>query len=116
MFYSSNVINPGAVDQCNEGVVYRFRPDNVGAPTEYFLERAQQDQCSGVMGGSAHPFIPIVSDNVSITDYRLIIKYDQTNMPYPLAYIRLSGYAGAREREKERTYFEVQTAVSARLQ
>ncbi len=58
--------------------------------------------------GSAGNFSSIIDKNVIITDYFIKV----TSASFPLATIRISGYVGARE--TERTYFDVQTAISAR--
>ena len=89
---------------------YRFKSDTAH-PGEFILEKAEQQDCNDPL--NTNDFTQVVSPNVSITGYKISVLNDTANHPYPLAYIRIEGYAGARE--KERTYFDVQTSISARL-
>ena len=78
------------------------------------LEKAEQTECDvAIEPDGQNGFSSIVDPNVVITGYYIKVTKATLIKPYPLALIRLSGYTGARERE--RTYFDVQTAVSARI-
>lgn len=95
---------------------YRFKALNT-TPETYTLEKAQQSQptvsCGGVDPIYSSDFSSIISPkNVKITGYKISVIYDSSHQ-YPLASILISGYTGIRE--KDRTYFTVQTAASARL-
>lgn len=107
-FQSTKVgTNEDSTSKCQLLTQYRFVPQSNGAnPTTWSLENASQPFCdSPFVDGS---FSPIISDNVTITSYKIKVVPKQ----YPLALIEISGYAGVRE--KERTYFDVQTALSSR--
>ncbi|MEK7641899.1 MAG: type II secretion system protein [Patescibacteria group bacterium] len=101
-FKSSETIIAGAGSPCVVAYAYRFKPDN----DVFVLEKAVQSACDDSINGS--DFESIVDDNVNITGYYL--KVSGTGHQH--ATIRISGYAGVREREK--TYFDVQTTVSSR--
>ena len=85
---------------CHLDYSYRFNPQSGGTFT---LEKAQQTSC-GVWG----TFTPIVSSDVTISSYYLMVS----NSTYPLVYVEISGYAGTRV--TERTYFDINTALSPR--
>jgi hypothetical protein len=53
-------------------------------------------------------FTPITDPEMVLTNFYVQVSDDR----YSLAIIKLSGYAGVRE--KDRTYFDVQTAISVR--
>ena len=80
---------------------YSYRFSGTGP---YELQKAEQTSCSSIIVES--DYASILSPNITLTGYR----FDVNAGTYPLIAIYLSGYAGIRERE--RTYFEVQTAVS----
>jgi prepilin-type N-terminal cleavage/methylation domain-containing protein len=86
------------------------------------MQKANQPRPSTCAGGSAlgdTEYRDIISvSNVNITGFNLGVLYDSSTRPdltrqYPLALIRIAGYAGVRERDK--TYFDVETAISARV-
>ena len=64
------------------------------------------------VGTSPDNFSELIDENVTITSAHIQVATIGTDT-YPLATILLSGYAGVREREK--TYFDLQTSISARL-
>jgi prepilin-type N-terminal cleavage/methylation domain-containing protein len=104
-FKSDHKLPNGTSDPCFAIIAYRF---NFQGNSEWILEKAEQESCSDVLSGS--DFVPIISpDEVTISDIGVKVSDDL----FPLAFIRLSGFAGIRERE--RTEFTVQTAVSPRL-
>lgn len=115
-FYSSKfdpAIKPPATP-CPLITVYLItsaypKPDGTG--NQWMLEKAQQQKCSDRF--VAGMFQPVISPDITITDFRMGVTPTSQSAPYPKAFVRLSGYAG--EREKERTYFDVQTAISSRL-
>jgi prepilin-type N-terminal cleavage/methylation domain-containing protein len=103
-FESSRELPYGATT-CHPIIAYRFVNAGSGAGT---IEKAEQESCGEVLYDEQ--FVPLISlEDVTITDVRLSVTPDD----YPLAFIKISGTAGQREREK--TDFTVQTAISARL-
>lgn len=114
IFQSSQILTTGA-QTCNPYIAYRFLNDSVYSGSPLLLEEAEQTDCTdNVLGDSKSAFAPIISpNNVTLSSYELGVTYDQNTSPFPEAYIRLSGYAGVREKDK--TYFDLQTAVSARI-
>ena len=109
-FYSTktDTISSGCLSNRLVIAYYFSGPDASG---NYTLYRAQQNHCTDTLGSSGSiQFSPVISTEVSLTDYRLAVS---SNTPYPLAFVRLSGFAGAREKDK--TYFDIQTAASPRI-
>ncbi len=89
---------------CNLVISYRFRYDSSSAT--WALEKAQQSACnSPIVEGD---YASVIDPGVMISGYRIQV----TGGTYPLALIRVTGYAGVREKEK--TYFDLQTAISSR--
>lgn len=104
-FESSTVLPVGSNGPCNAIIAYRF-PQVAG---KYTVEKAQQNDCNQTLDSSS--FVPIISPkDVTITDVKIAVE---TTATYPLAFIKISGYSGARERE--RSDFNVQMAVSSRF-
>ncbi len=100
----------GGIPLCRLIYAYRLRPVDAMDPTlGYVLEKAEQADCGGNVGIGGNDFAPITDPDVIITSYT--IKLDDNE--YPLVFLKLSGYVGASE--KERTYFDLQTAVSPRV-
>jgi prepilin-type N-terminal cleavage/methylation domain-containing protein len=91
---------------CNLIYAYRFYENQDGT---YSLEKAEQSGCDQ----SAYVFQSIVDPNVTITGYYVRVVASDVS-PFPRATILISGYAGLIEKEK--TYFDVQTTVSSRVQ
>lgn len=91
---------------CNLIYAYRFNPSG----SNWSLEKAQQKDCSG--GNFDGDWSPIIDPGVTITGYYIKVVSDAGH-PYPMAVLRISGYAGTKEKEK--TYFDVQTTISARI-
>jgi prepilin-type N-terminal cleavage/methylation domain-containing protein len=89
---------------CNLITAYRFKPNATG----FSFEKGEQQGCKDPINPSAD-FSPVTDPAVSITGFSLKFTGDR----YPLGIIRISGYAG--DKERERTYFDVQTAISARV-
>jgi prepilin-type N-terminal cleavage/methylation domain-containing protein len=105
----------GGTGTCSLANAYRFRKDSDNV---WHLEKAIQKSCEyGIASGD---FMDVVDPNVTITDWYLKVatKYDndssiEHDSTFPLVTISISGYSGIRERDK--TYFSVQTAVSPRV-
>ncbi len=111
-FVSSKVDPSG---NCNLAYAYRFIPTSVNAST-WRMQKAIQPNCTTpINNGNGTPgsFFDILDPNVTITGY--FVRVTQVSGDnYPLATIRISGFAG--NNEKEKTTFDVQTSVSARIQ
>ena len=81
--------------------------------------KAQQNLCAdniNLLQNNSNGFLPVISSNVVITDYRLAVMSQEENgtaLPYPRILVRLIGYAGVDEKEK--TYFDVQTSITQRV-
>lgn len=111
-FESSRKITGPSATTCFAVIAYKFELNTATAdPNDYILSRAEQESCNDTLGSAGSiPFIPIISpEDVRITNFAIQV----TNNTYPLAFIMISGYTGVRDREK--TEFTVQTAVSPRL-
>ena len=80
----------------------------------YTLKKAQQSKgnnCSDVF--SSDMYGSIAPTSVSITNYSMAVSPANLSVgPFPIVFVGLSGYAGSRDRVK--TFFNVQTAVSQR--
>ncbi|MBP6858336.1 MAG: prepilin-type N-terminal cleavage/methylation domain-containing protein [Candidatus Pacebacteria bacterium] len=86
---------------CARAIAYRFVPID----DTYELRKAEQVECAEPI--SDGDFISILDSNLKVVGYYLNVE---DAGEYPLATIRISGYAGTKEREK--TYFNVQTSVA----
>jgi prepilin-type N-terminal cleavage/methylation domain-containing protein len=104
-FNSSRISTSGANQPCNLINVYRFNYNST--KKSFDLEKAQQTTCDNPF---TYSYSPITDPNLVITDYYINV----TSGIYPRATIRISGYAGTKEKEK--TYFDVQTTIAARSQ
>ncbi len=102
-FNNVSKVSTKGVNPCNLIYVYKFS----GSSGVYKIEKAKQSDCND----NNPTFWDIVDPNVTIKDYYISVV-DVGSNSYPLITIRASGYAGVRE--KERSYFDVQTAVSPR--
>ncbi len=80
---------------------YRFHNDNV-------VIHLQKAENCGSQTFNDDDFIDITSPNIVITSG----NFNVSDGDYKLIYITLAGYAGAKE--KNRTYFNIRTAVSVR--
>ena len=89
---------------CNLAIAYMFDP--VVGTDSWKLKKAVQKDC--ITGITIDDFSDVIDPGVFITGYYL----DVVPTTYPSVVIRISGYAGVREKEK--TVFDVQTTVSAR--
>ena len=90
-------------DNCYLSYAYRFNPVT---STNISIQKAQQITCGASAAWGS--WSPIVSSNVTITSSYIQVSND----PYPLIYIEITGYAG--DKELDRTYFDMDTAVSPR--
>lgn len=106
---SKKLFGPGP-NECWAVVAYKFEENTSTTQTDdWILSRAQQESCNDTLGGSI-PFVPVISpEDVKITTFAIQV----TNDDYPISFIMIGGYTGVRERE--RTEFVVQTAISPRL-
>ncbi|MES2216745.1 MAG: hypothetical protein V4481_05645, partial [Patescibacteria group bacterium] len=110
-FNSTKIVDDGfGVPLCRLIFAYRLKPNATG--DGYDLEKAEQTDCGGTVGTGGSDFAPITDPNVVITNFRIKLTSSGPER-YPLAFLKLSGYAGSKE--KERTYFDLQTAVSPRV-
>lgn len=91
---------------CRLVYAYRFVPTTTG----YILTKAEQAKCGDTLDSTS--FSSVIDPNVTITGY----KITATDKQFPMAFIRITGYSGAPYREKEKSYFDVETAVSARIE
>jgi prepilin-type N-terminal cleavage/methylation domain-containing protein len=99
-------------EPCKLVFAYSFVPRDDGIEG-FFLKKAEQTRCRG-NPLPEHEFESVIDKTVVITDYHIVVS-PVTNIPlrpYARAVIRISGYTG--DREKDKTYFDLQTAVSAR--
>lgn len=102
-------INPVVHSQgsCSLASAYRFKDNGISG---YSLQKAQQSSCT--VGIADADFVDITDPSVVITNWRTKVT-DVTSSPYQKAVIFIEGYAGIKEKEK--TYFAIQTAVSSRV-
>ncbi len=103
--FTSSEFHSSGGNKCN--LIYAYIFEKVSGT--FILKKARQPDCMSQVG----TFDSIIDPSVTITGYYIKVNYDSSSNPYPLATIRVTGYAGTREKEK--TYFNVQTAVSSRL-
>ncbi len=101
-FKSSHVSGTG-LGACNLTYAYQFA--QVGGL--WTISMGKQPACNG----NISTYTPMLDPNVDITG--LYVNVNSETGKYPLATIRISGRVGVRE--LERTYFDVQTAVAARI-
>jgi prepilin-type N-terminal cleavage/methylation domain-containing protein len=99
-------------DPCKLVFAYSFAPREDGVEG-FFLKKAEQTNCRG-NPLPEHEFESVIDKTVVITDYHIVVSpvTSSPNRPYARAVIRISGYTG--DREKDKTYFDLQTAVSTR--
>ncbi len=127
-FQSTRTASDGA--GCNLVDVYRFVTRGTTPNTSLHIEKAEQANCalgiyvSSSNGGDDLEGNDIIASDVTVTDawvgvgpYSTVLG-SQNNIDkdasYPRVFVRLVGYAG--EKEKEKTYFDIQTTVSQRAQ
>jgi prepilin-type N-terminal cleavage/methylation domain-containing protein len=106
--FNSSKTGPSSSDpsgRCSLIYAYRFIPRT---DEGYDLQKAEQTECDEA---PATGFSSVIDEGVIITDYDVFIS-DPVAFRYPYVTLRLSGYTGIKE--KDRTYFDLQTAVSAR--
>lgn len=107
--FDSTKVDQNGGNPCNLIYAYLFHRGDQNNSGPYTLYKAEQTSC----GSPVNNFVPIIDPNVTITGYYVKVLATQEN-PYPRATIRISGYSGVAEKDK--TYFDVQTTVSARVQ
>lgn len=103
-FRSSKSIPDGAGGSCAAAHAYWFKPNSDNET--FTLEKAVQTDCDTAI--SDDDFYPIVDDDLTISGYYMRVDDDEPE--YPMLTIRITGYAGVKERE--RTYFDVQTSAA----
>ena len=91
---------------CNLVYAYRIRL----VSNTYVLEKAEQSTCASDI--TQANFYPIVSTSTVITAYQVIVSKPVAN-GYAKTFIRLLGYSGVRDIDRQ--YFDVETAVSSRM-
>lgn len=92
-------------DTCQLIISYKF--SKAGG-----IEKWRQAECDGFPGSGSYS--STIDDNVMIDGYYLSLDDLSTANAVPVATMRISGHAGVREREK--TYFDVQTSISPRVE
>jgi prepilin-type N-terminal cleavage/methylation domain-containing protein len=92
---------------CN--LIYAYLFEYNSSSNTYTLKKAEQPSC----GSNAYTFESILDPNVTLTGYYVRVVAADANS-FPRATLRISGYAGVLEKEK--TFFDVQTTLSARVQ
>jgi len=97
-------------DGCNLVYAFGFLPNGTN-PQTWSLNKAQQISCGSALSG----FSPIIDQTNTIIDgYQLgVYRPGGGGDQYARVFIRLKGYAG--NREKEKNYFDIQTSVSERI-
>jgi hypothetical protein len=105
-FNSTKTASAGGSATCRLIEAYRFKPEAQSGG--YIIERAIQSGCGRII--SENEFSPLIDPRAVITGYHV---RGVPGSSYPLLLVRISGYAG--DRERERTYFNVQTAISPRI-
>ena len=110
-FTSSDSITTAGGGTCNAIHIYRFWSDASGGN---HLQKAEQTDCGTSVGGSDSDFTDVISPtDLSLTNHELGVFYDTNpSAHYPMAFIRLTGYAGTQEKNK--TYVDIETVVSSR--
>lgn len=103
-FRASKTLTTGVGSPCPAAYAYRFEPSD----DDYVLQKAVQSSCDDSI--AEDDFQNVIDDNVVISGYYVSVIDDS----YPLVTVRISGYAGLKERE--RTYFDIQTTVGPRIE
>ncbi|MDQ2933164.1 MAG: type II secretion system GspH family protein [bacterium] len=96
-------VNSSVDNSCSLIYAYRFRYDVT--KEKIVLEKASQKECNESISDK---FQSIIDDNVTISGFLVRVSAGD----HPLVTLRVSGSAGVREREK--TFFDVQTSVATR--
>lgn len=105
-FHSTKTATAADGSKCRLVHVYRFLPVTAG----YMMEKAQQQDCTDTLDPSS--FSSILDDeNVRLSTFTLGVY--QGDLNHSWAFVRMAGYAGSREREKN--YFDIQTSIAQRL-
>lgn len=105
--YINSPSNPTSCGQEKLIYAYHFVPSGSG----WTLEKYQQASCDPDTL-SYQSFSPILDNNVTLTNYELKVSHNGVN-PYPTIFLHLIGYVGIRDQDK--SYFNVQTAISQRV-
>lgn len=100
-------------DLCYKYIIYRFNVKTGANNTG--IQKWKQKECSDTPSEAA--FYPIIDSNVILDEAFIQLSPGISPAPsgkYSIMTMRFSGHAGVREREK--TYFDLQTSVYARVQ
>jgi len=109
--FNSSRTAPNGSDTCNLITAYAFVNMPVAGQNQIHLRKAEQQSCTD----TTYSFSDLISPtDMNITSYELGVLYNSPGPSYPLAFIRITGNAGTRE--QNRTYVDLETAVSARSQ
>ena len=115
-FKSTRTNTDSSGNLCSLVNVYRFISDT---GSTFKLQKAEQTTCGSLVGGSTSDFSDVFSlPNISLTDYALGVGpvtggVIDPAIAFPRVFIRLTGNAG--DREKTKTYFDIQTTISQRV-
>ena len=108
--FAFKTTNPGpdcsSADTVATAYLFHVDPSNTA---QFSLEKAQQTDCGQDFGSTDAPFVSVTSPNVTLQDFSINVNYGASQKT-PLAFLHISGYAGVTTLEK--TYFQVQTAIS----
>ena len=105
-------VSPQTNAGCALSYAYKFTTQDPSYPGQLLLEKAQQQACGDDLGSTRAPFSPIVSPDVTLTGFQLSKAPTVTGGSYPLIFLKIAGYAGTSDKDK--TYFDIQTALSPR--
>ena len=101
---------------CNLVTVYRFISVLQGSINTLHIQKAEQQSCGFQIQDADYADI-FSTTNVTLDDYQFGVGPVDSGgstlaSEYPFVFIRLKGYAGAKEKDK--TYFDIQTTISSR--
>jgi len=110
-FESADIAYDSNNKPCNLVHAYRFDP--LPDSDNFTLEKAEQSACGNPIADT--DFYPVVSPDVALTGFMLGVYDSASNpsRPNAWAFVRLTGYAGARVQDQN--YFDVETSVSERV-
>ena len=106
---SAGTYSTDSTRTCSLAHAYLFTQRDPDYTGKTILERAEQNYCDDQFTQSS--FSPVIDPNITISDFDLQVS----NSAYPLAYIHLTGFAGDSAKEKEKSYFDLETALSPRI-
>lgn len=96
--------------QCSHNKIYAYAVDTLPSGT-LTIKKAEQENCDDVI--TTDIFAPVISKDAVIENFDLNVFTTSTlSDPQPKVFLYIKGYTGVKEKDK--TYFEVQTTVSQR--